>query len=343
MREFLKTLAAICAVLFIFTGVPVLLLFNLERRAFSSATYKQAFANQRLYERMPGILAATLSTTISQNPGMVPALRELTVEEWQVMISSLLPPQELQAMTDQTLDATFDYLNFRSNSIIISLLPVKARLAGEAGVNLVRQFLQTQPPCTVEQLTQMALGLLGGDIALCNPPVEALNLLAPFIQSQIQTINVTFPNEIALVPGSESGTPQDPRLELQAVRSAIKFSPFFVFLLLITIAVLAVRSLRDLMVWWGWPLLITGMAGAVIAMIGSPIVGWFLQILILNQGAVLLPPVLAASIGETASAVASQMLVPAILQGFIIAVIGLIMITLGVILGRSQRYIITYR
>ena len=97
------------------------------------------------------------------------------------------------------------------------------------------------------------------------------------------------------------------------------------------------------MVWWGWPLLITGMAGAVIAMIGSPIVGWFLQILILNQGAVLLPPVLAASIGETASAVASQMLVPAILQGFIIAVFGLIMITLGVILGRSQRYIITYR
>lgn len=334
MREFLRNLAAICTILFIITGVSSLLLFNIESRAFSSATYKQTFANQRLYERMPGILATTLSTTISQNQGMVPFLRELTVEEWQVMISTLLPPQELQAMTDQTLDAAFDYLNFRSNSVVISLLPVKAKLAGESGVFVVRQFLQTQPPCTVEQLTQMALGLLGGDIALCNPPEEALNLLAPFIQSQLQTINATFPNEIALVPGVESGTPQDPRLELQAVRSAIQFSPFFVFLLLLTIAVLAVRSLRDLMVWWGWPLLITGTAGAAIAMIGSPIVGWFLQILILNQGAVLLPPILASSIGETATAVASQMLVPAILQGGVIAIVGLLMVLAGMFLPR---------
>lgn len=342
MRESLKTLAAICALVFIFTGVPSLLLFNIESRAFSSATYKQAFADQRLYERMPGLLAATLSSTLSQNQNMAPFLRELTMEEWQVTISNLLPPEELRAMTDQTLDATFDYLNFQSNSVIISLVPVKARLAGEAGVNVVRQFLQTQPACTVEQLTQMALGLLGGDIALCNPPEEAISLLAPFIQSQLQTINATFPNEIALVPGTESGNPQDPRLELQAIRSAIHFSPFFVLLLLLTVAVLAVRSFRDLLVWWGWPLLITGTAGAVIAILGSPIVGWFLQILILSQGAILLPPILAASIGETATAVASQMLVPAVLQGFIIAIIGLIMVILGFILGRRERYIITY-
>ena len=342
MRELLKTFAAICALLFIFTGVLSLILFNIENRAFSSTTYKQAFTDQRLYERMPGILAATLSTSISQNQNMVPFLRELTVEEWQAMISTFLPPEELRAMTDQTLDATFDYLNFRSNSVIISLLPVKARLAGEAGVNVVRQFLQTQPACTVEQLTQMALGLLGGNIALCNPPEEAMSLLAPFIQSQLQTINATFPNEIALVPGTESGTPLDPRLQLQAIRSAVRFSPFFVLLLLLTVAVLAVRSLRDLFIWWGWPLLITGTAGAMTAMIGSPIVGWFLQLLILSQGAILLPPILASSIGETATAVAGQMLVPVILQGFIIAVVGLIMIILGIVLGRRQRYIITF-
>jgi hypothetical protein len=342
VRELLKTLAAICALIFIFTGVLSLILFNIESRAFSSTTYKQAFTDQRLYERMPGILAATLSTSISQNQNMVPFLRELTVEEWQAMISTFLPPEELRAMTDQTLDATFDYLNFHSNSVIISILPVKARLAGEAGVNVVRQFLQTQPACTVEQLTQMALGLLGGEIALCNPPEEAMSLLAPFIQSQLQTINATFPNEIALVPGTESGTPLDPRLQLQAIRSAVRFSPFFVLLLLLTVAVLAVHSLRDLLIWWGWPLLITGMASAVIAIIGSPIVGWFLQLLIRSQGAILLPPILASSIGETATAVASQMLVPVILQGFIIAGIGLVMVVLGIMLGRRQRYIITY-
>lgn len=334
MREFAKTLAAICAVLFILGGVPILLLFNIERKVFTSTTYKQAFEDQRLYERMPSLLAESLAASISQNANTVPFMREMSALEWQATISSLLPPAELRAMTDQALDSTFDYLNFRSHSIIISLVPVKARLAGEAGVEMVRQFLRAQPACTVEQLTQMALGLLGGNILLCNPPPEAMGFLEPFIQSQLQTINATFPNEIALVPGTDSGTSDDPRLQLQWVRSGIRFAPFFVFLLLLAAAVFAVRSLYDLLVWWGWPLLIVGLIGGVIALIGSPIVGWFLQFLFLTQGAVFLPPVLASAIAETASAVARQMLIPVILQGFLIAIVGLGMLVLSFMLPR---------
>jgi hypothetical protein len=310
-------------------AVPVLFLFNIERQAFSSSTYKQAFENQRLYERLPSLLAATVATSVSQTPNMVPFLRELTVEEWQLTISTLLPPEELRAMTDQTLDSTFDYLNFRSNTVIISLLPVKAQLAGAGGVSIVRQFLAAQPACTVEQLTQMALGLMSGNIILCNPPEEAIGLLEPFIQSQLQAVNASFPNEIALIPATESGTPNDPRLRLQLVRSGIQFAPFFVSLLLLLIAVLAVRSVRELLVWWGWPLLIAGLAAGLIALVGSPLAGWILQLLIETQMTGILPPVLAASIGETASAVASQMLLPVILQGFGMAVVGLGMVFLS--------------
>lgn len=340
MRELSKTIAALCAVLFVLAGVPVLILFNVERKAFTSATYKQAFENQRLYERMPALLAATLSTTIAQSGNSPPFLRELSPEEWQLTITSLLPPEELRAMTDQTLNSTFDYLNFRSNSIIVPLTPIKARLAGEGGVNMVREFLRTQPACTLEQLTQMGLGLLGGNIILCNPPEEALGLLAPFIQSQIQAISTTFPNEITLVPGTAAGTTGDPRLRLQWVRSGILFSPFFLFLLLLAIAVFAVRSVRDLLVWWGWPLLITGGLAALVALVGSPFLGWFLQFVIQTQGVAFLPPVLAATIGETASAVANEMLIPVVLQGLLMAVIGLLMVIAGTVLGRREKIII---
>jgi hypothetical protein len=336
----LKTLAAICAALFVLAGVPVLLMFNIEQKAFSSATYKQAFENQRLYERMPALVAATLSTTISQNGAMPPFLKELTVEEWQATISSLLPPEELRGMTDQTLDSTFDYLNFKNSSVVISLLPIKTRLAGESGVNIVRDFLRTQPACTVDQLTQMGLGLLSGSIALCNPPEEAIGFFTPFIQSQLQTITATFPDQIALVPGNESGTPNDPRLRLQWVRSGIAFSPFFLFLLLLAIAVFAVRSLRDLLVWWGWPLLMTGGLAALIALVGSPAIGGILQLIIQIYGSAFLPPLLASTIGETASAVARQMLVPVILQGFVLAVIGLMMVIVGILLGKRERIIV---
>ncbi len=117
-------------------------------------------------------------------------------------------------MTDQTLDSAFDYLNFRSNSVVISLLPIKARLAGEGGVNVVRDFLRTQPDCTLDQLTQMGLGLLSGNIALCNPPDQAMGFFAPFIQSQLQTITATFPNEIALVPGAAERDAERSALEI---------------------------------------------------------------------------------------------------------------------------------
>ncbi len=338
MRELEKTLAALCAVLFVITAILVLLFFNIEQKAFSSATYKQAFENQKLYERMPALLASALQESISQNPNAFPFLKELTAEGWQSTISALLPPEELRALADSARDSRFDYVNGKTNSVVISLLPIKAHLVGESGVNVIKQFLKTQPDCTIDQLTQMGLGLLGGNIALCNPPEEAMGLIDPLIQSQLQTITAAFPNGVTLIAGTDSGTSRDPRLQLHMLRSAIRFSPFFVILLLLAIALFAVRSLRDVLVWWGWPFLIVGAVSALIGLIGSPLLGGILQFLIQTQGVVFLPPLLASSIGETASAVASQILIPVALQGFVIAMIGLLMVVAGTFLSRRTEH-----
>lgn len=332
-----KTLAALCAVLFIVSGVLVLLLFNIERKAFSSSTYKQAFEDQKLYERMPELLAATLQTSISQNPNAFPFLKELTVQDWQVTITALLPPEQLKALADSALDSTFDYVNNRANSIVVSLLPVKAQLAGPSGVNVIKEFLKTQPNCTIEQLTQMGLGFLGGNIALCNPPPEAIGLVEPLIQSQMQTIAAAFPDQVTVFSSTNSGTPNDPRFQLHMVRSAIHFAPFFVFLLFMAIAVFAIHTFRDLFIWWGWPLLLTGGISGLIGLIAGPLVGLLLQFLIETQGLVFLPPLLAFSIGQAASAVASQMLIPVAIQGFVMAFIGLLMVIVGIFLTRRAR------
>jgi hypothetical protein len=336
VREFEKTIAALTAVLFIVFGILTLLFFNIERKAFSSSTYKQAFEQQGLYDRMPALLASALQASISQNPNAFPFLKELSQEDWQTTIASLLPPEELKAVADGTLDSTFDYINNRSDTVVISLLPIKARLTGPEGVSVIKGFLQTQPACTIEQLTQMGLGLLGGDIALCNPPPEALGLVDPLIQSQLQTINALFPDQVTLISGTAAGAGNDPRLQLHMVRSAIRFSPFFTILLLMTVAVLAVRSLRDFFVWLGWPLLVTGTIGGVIGLVGAPVIGVLLQFLIETQGLVFLPPLLASSIGQTASGVASHILVPVSIQGFVIAFLGLMMVIIGIFLPKPE-------
>ena len=87
----LKTLAAICAVVFVLAGVPVLFLFSIERQAFNSSTYKQAFEDQRLYERMPALIAATLAGTLSQNGVLPPFLQDGTFHYVGGMWTALLP------------------------------------------------------------------------------------------------------------------------------------------------------------------------------------------------------------------------------------------------------------
>ena len=335
MRTIGQIFAAICAILMVVSAVIVLLLINIEAKAFSSATYKQAFEDQRLYERMPAILATALTSTMGQNISAIPFLRALTIEDWQNTISMLLPPEELKATGDNALDSTFDYLNGRSNSAVVSLMPLKTQLAGPAGMNVLLQILSRQPACTVEQLTQMALGLLGGEIALCNPPPEAIGLMTPFIQSQLQTMTTIIPNEVTFIPGTLSGTPQDPRLRLNSIRSAIRLTPILPVLLLFGITLFAVRSLVDWLAWWGWPFMIAGVSSVLIGLVGAPLVSWILQLLIQNQGTIPIPPILASSIAETTGAVARQILIPVLVQGAILGFAGLGMAVLAMFFPRG--------
>lgn len=336
MRTLGQFFAGICAILFIITTVMALVLSNVEAKAFSSATYKQAFEDQRLYERMPAILATALTTSMGQNISAVPFLRILTPEDWQNTISVLLPPQELKAMADNALDGTFDYLNGRSSSASISLLPVKAQLAGPSGMNVVLQILSRQPACTTEQLTQMAMGLLGGEIALCNPPQEAIGLLTPFLQSQLQTMTTLIPNEVTFIPGTFSGTPQDPRIRLNRIRSLIRLTPILPVLLLFAMTIFGVRSFVDWLSWWGWPFMIAGVGGVLIGLVGAPLVGWFLQLLLQSQSTIPIPPVFASTLAETTTAVARQILAPVMIEGAILGMVGLGMAILAMLLPRRQ-------
>jgi len=338
-----KFFAAICAILFIITSIIVLLLFNIESKAFSSDTYKQAFADQGLYQRMPALMASMLQASIAENPNAIPLIKSLSATNWETSITTLLPPQELKVVADNALDSTFDYLNGKTDSAVISLVPIKTHLASDSGLQVVIQFLSLQPACTVEQLSQMAMGLLGGQITLCNPPQEAMGLMAPFVQSQLQVMTSLIPDQLTFIPGTLSNTPNDPRLKLNSVRSAIKLTPFIPLFLLLGIAIFGVRTLKDWLTWWGWPLMITGISSVLIALIGSPIVGWILRLLIQRQGTIFVPAILANSLGETASAVAHQMLLPVLVQGAILAVIGFGMVALTLfIIRRPEGQILPY-
>lgn len=335
MDTFRKIIAGICAVLFVISGVLALLAFNIESKAFNSATYKQAFENQNLYQRMPEILANALHASIAEDVNANPYLKPLTVENWQATITSLLPPEEIKTLTDDALDSAFNYLNGKADSAVISLLPFKTHLAGPAGLEVVKQILRAQPNCTAQQLLQLGLGLLSGDVGLCNPPEELMGLLSPLIESQLQVLTLTIPDEVTLISEAQSNTTEDLRINLDRGRGLMKATPFFPLAFLFGVSVFAIRSLIDWLKWWGYPFLVTGAISSLMAWIGAPAFGLIVQRILQDQGAGFIPPTLFSTMRETVSVVTSEILKPVALEGLILAIFGLGMIIVALYLAEK--------
>ena len=341
MQTIGKFFASICAFLFIVTGVIALLFFNIERKAFTSATYKKAFENQNLYVRMPAILANAVTTVITQTPNLPTFVKTLTVTNWETTIVSVLPPQEVKAITDQALESVFDYINRRTNSVVISVVPLKSRLVGPSGVEVVKQVLRAQPACTPEQLQAIALGFLsGGDILLCSPPEDVMALLTPVIEAQIPALAFAIPDQITLIPEALSGTPADPRLRINNARLLLLFSPLLPMTFLLAVTLFAVRGLRDWLIWWGLPLSLTGAGSLLVAVLGAPVVGLIVRGFIQARGASFIPPIFLSTLQETASSVTSEILNPVAIGGLILAVVGVTMTAAALFVVRKTPEIV---
>jgi len=327
MKTLYTYLAWVCVFLLVITGASALFLFNIERRAFSAETFKQAFEKQGLYVRMPALLAETLHTSLAQNASTDPFLKTLTVEEWEAGIVFLLPPEDIKLISNGALDSFFAYLNNQSELVSISLVPVKNRLTGPQGIGVVRLIINAQPDCNAEQLFQMGLGFVSGNISLCKPPEEMMGLLTPILESELQAVTNAIPDEITLV-SAETNSQVNPRVRLNRIRIMMKLTVLLPLFLLFVLTVLIVHSFTDLLKWWGYPLFITGTVTVFFGFIGSPLLGVVIRGVLQRQGGSLIPPVLIPVLGETVSVVAGQLLMPVIIQGAILGTLGV-----GLIIG----------
>jgi len=254
MKEIGKILAGICAALFVVSGAAALLIFNIEQKTFSSETYKQAFKEQSLYTQTPSLIASVLSESPNNFSTTSALLSVLNRDELALVISSLLPPADIEAITNDTLDSGFAFMNSESDSVTLSLLPLKNNLTGEGGVRAFTQILQAQPDCTFEQLFQIGAGLLSSNatLMLCNPPPDILQMAMPLIQAQLQTTVANIPDQLTLVT-SENIEASNFRSRLDRIRTVMKWTPILPLFLLAALTLFAVRSLNEWLKWWGIP------------------------------------------------------------------------------------------
>ncbi len=229
--------------------------------------------------------------TGGNTPGGPPAfLKSLGQSNIETIVTTLLPADEMQAMTEATLNQIFDYLNGQRGTATINLVSLKQRIAGIAGLDVILQIIRAQPPCTVSLVEQLVASLLNGqmDILLCNPPDIVLTLLTSTIQSQLAVYANHIPDQIVILsstPGSNQGPlgGSDPTSVLRLVRMIMRLSPIVPVILLMLVTLLVVRSLKGWMRWWGISFFSAGLFTIVLAISSSVFFEQTWSIFIVNR------------------------------------------------------------
>lgn len=317
-----KILAGICAFFFVLSSVIAITFFNIEQKAFSPETYKAAFKEQGLFNVAPAIFTDMILSSMEDSGQAALLLSVLDKGELELVISSLLPPDELETLISETFDSFFEYLNGDTDTITISLLPIKKHMVSEGGTQAFTQVMLAQPECTAEQALQIALGFLssGESLIFCRPPQEALGLVIPIIESSLQSLASNIPDYLTLTGTDQLGLSYF-RTRLDKVRAIMKLTLVIPLFLLIGIVLFTVRTLDEWLRWWGIPFIITGVTSALFALIGAPVVRFFIQTVLLRGNADM-PAIFLTMMSSVAGSLVGLILRPVAIEGIIFSIIG---------------------
>jgi hypothetical protein len=244
----------------------------------------------------------------------------LTVKDWESILQTLLPPEQIQNFAETTLGDAFAYLNGNSAKTRVSLLPLKERLR-ENGVEAMQQLIQAQPACAspaeVDTMQEWFSNSLESEIKLCNPNLVGMARLLPAIRAGLNSEVDTLPDEIPLFANA------DPRIQTRLANGRVVLRLFFLlplfFLTLITL--LRVRTLKSWLGWWGLPLALAGGLGMLMALFLGPLGQGIMQEA-LAVGPQNYDSHLAIALGEVAGALLEELTRPLSFQSLLIGLLG---------------------
>lgn len=335
-RRFLETLALITAILFVISTPAAFTLYSLERSVFSADLYIRAMDDENVYEQIP-VVASQALTVAAQRPedaGLLSIFRNLSREEWEALVVQLLPPDVLRTLTTDAVRQVVGYLNGDSADAVLSLGNLKAHMQSPEGIQVVYMMLEAQPDCTIDQLSAMALGQQA--LTLCDPPDTFLFLdLRPIVTGQINRLMSLIPEQVTLI---SAGAARPAYLQnLTDLRVLMRLSPLLPVLCLLIILVLVVRTFRDWLKWWGFPLLLAGLASMLLGALSAPLSSLTFQFLFVPALPVAFPADLVAMFRDLTAAIVRNALQPVLFVAGILMLVGFAMVVLGFFLRRRVR------
>lgn len=211
--------------------------------------------------------------------GMPPFMQNLTAADWQAILTILLPADTMKAMTESTLDQMFAYLNGKADTVFVPLDKLKERILGPSGTDLIKQLLNSQQPCTDQDLAQLIFGTSNGGMVLCKPPEDMLPIVTSILPDLLKTVVPQIPDKAIIIKPPARGAPSpgtgpfgaDPITTLRTVRLVLRLSPLIPLAFLLLVTLFAVRGLKSWMRWWGIPIFVSGMIALGLGISAVPI------------------------------------------------------------------------
>ena len=365
---FSRLLAWIFAGLFVISSIGVIFTFFPSRKLLSPDFYKQALEDVRIYQRLPESIAELLATNFTQNSEESSLIENppvylliLDQEEWESILIDLINPTWLQTQSENILDQFFNILLISpdpvNTPIEVSLLEVKNRLAGPEGIQAFNQILNAQDPCSVNQLMgllQLGLGMETSiDSLLCRPPDYIITELNPVVESFLSAAVAQVPDQLffnlplSLLDSSPGLNPANlnqgeipaPIKTLRRINTLISWGLFLPLLLIIMMTIFAVRSLRDLLRWWGGTFLTAGLISLTLSLSLFPVVNWGFNNLIPSETSnnfELTALLVQLGIGDLSRELSNVLIMSVVIPASVLAIIGFALLLGSYLLTQSS-------
>jgi hypothetical protein len=326
--KWMTTLAMVSAVIFGLTLIFSLFAFNIQNQLFNPDVYKRAFSEQNVCARFPGVLSHQIVSSFQSGEegnlfGLI--IGSINPDQLQGIIQAVLPCQTVDKFVDEGIDQIFSQINHATAQQGLSLNALKQSIQQNSNT-VADEFLKSQPDCTAAQLLQIgANALLGsGDQSstiLCNPPAALREVLSIPMRLMVDAAIQSLPDQIPF-----SSSLGNALKVLRITRAAMSWSILLPILFLGLTTVLAVRSWRSLLRWWGIPLLASGLTALVISLAVSPMIYGLLSAFILPHLPWNLVPEATQLISDVLSTVSEGLVRPIQIQSLVISLIGLVMV-----------------
>jgi hypothetical protein len=251
-----------------------------------------------------------------------------TPQQIEIILETIITPEELRSFADRTLKDTLDYAGGQRASLTLSLGWLKRGLE-QRGAEAILSALRTQPVCTADQISQLALDLAASKpprvLFVCRPPQE-LELLIQPILSRGTSIQAALIPEIVSLGELPTLSGVNLTRSIPLTRTLMRTSGLLPMVLLLALTLVIVRGWKSWLLWWGIPLVLTGIFTLGLSALGLPLLAGTIQQQITERMPPLLLPEIAATVQTLLMDIIGSVLAPITIQSIALSAAGLVML-----------------